>query len=422
MQLIIFSNVLTPRIKYIFNFIFKDILKAEIEFTGNRQYFLQSDHIKISYGDEPLGKELFFKSTPLLFSNKLEEIKPKTVSFGEYQVPFAVERSALPFDVFAASFFMISRYEEYLHQRNTVEEFKPSKSYQHKWRVLDRPIIDEWALIIKSIIKKKHPIFKFEEKKFQHQSTIHFSMLTHLPEGFLNRTKFIFSAVFKKENNYLSSKFDRLTGVGINNEQVLEEVNKIVASKKNKVLYFVDFPDVPMNFIKTDSISKNLNDQSVGLLNSCANYKQNITEIKDGLVKLKKIRPNLITLTSQQLEVLKFPICYLNILNSGIMSDYSMGYSNVLGFRAGTCTPFSWYDLQLEKVTPLMVNSYCLTDHILQFLTREEAVKTIHSYIDAVKMVNGTFYSSWNLKSLSDHPKYKKLKSLFSEMLSYAGN
>jgi len=70
MHLIIFSNILTPRIKYIFNFIFKDILKAELEFTGNSQYFLESTHVKISYGEEPLGEELFFKSTALLFSKK----------------------------------------------------------------------------------------------------------------------------------------------------------------------------------------------------------------------------------------------------------------------------------------------------------------------------------------------------------------
>ncbi|WP_412466499.1 DUF7033 domain-containing protein [Pedobacter sp. KLB.chiD] len=422
MQLIIFSNILTPRIKYIFNFIFKDILKAEIEFTGNSQYFLQSEHIKISYGDAPLGDEIFFKSTPLLFSNKVEDVKPKTVSFGEYQVPFPVSRSALPFDVFAASFFMISRYEEYLHQQNTEDAFKASKSYQHKWRILDKPIIDEWALMIKSLIKKKHPNFKFQEKKFHHQPTVHFSMLTHLPEGFLNKTKFIFSTLFKKENNYLNSKFDRLTGIGINNEQVLEEVKKIFVSKKSNPLYFVDFPDVPIDFFKLDNMSKTLSNQSVGLLSPCASNKQNMTEIKEGLVKLKKIHPDLITLTSQQLDALKFPVCYLNMLNSGITSDYSMGYNHVPGFRAGTCTPFNWYDLQLEKVTPLMINSYCLTDHSLQFLTREEAIKEIYHYIDAVKVVNGAFYSSWSLKSLSGHPKYKKLKLLFEEILRYAGN
>jgi hypothetical protein len=247
-------------------------------------------------------------------------------------------------------------------------------------------------------------------------------MLPHLPDGFLNRTKFIFSAVFKKENNYLGSKFDRLTGIGINNEQVLEQVKEIFVSKKSNPLYFVDFPDVPMDYIRIDNIAKTLNNQSVGLLRPCARDKQKMSEIKEGLVKLKKIHPNLTTSTSQQLEALKFPICYLNILNSGITSDYSMGYSNAPGFRAGTCTPFNWYDLQLEKVTPLVVHSYCLTNHILQFLTHEAATEKIHQYIDAVKMVNGNFYSSWNLKSLSDHPKYKKLKSLFREMLNYAGN
>lgn len=422
MHLIIFSNILTPRIKYIFNFIFKDILKTEVEFTGNSQYFLQCDQVKISYGEQPVGDELFFKSTALLFSNKLEEIKLKTISFGGYQAPFPVENSALPFDVFAAAFFMVSRYEEYLHQKKTEEEFKPAKSLQHKWRVLDKPVIDEWALMVKSIIKKKYPSFKFHEKKFRQQPTVHFNMLPSVPKGFINQTRFVFSALFKKENNYLSAKFDRLTGVGINNEQVLEEVNKIVVAKKNIPLYFVGFPEVPMDYIKINGVAKNLADRSLGLFRPCASDKQKMAEIKEGLVKLKKIHPVAIPLTSQQLEVLKFPICYLNILNSGITADYSMGYNNVPGFRAGTCTPFNWYDLQLEKVTPLVVNSYCLTDYILQYLATQSATKNLHQYIDAVKVVNGAFYSSWSLKSLSDHPKYRKLRSLFVEMLNYAGN
>ncbi|WP_293313250.1 DUF7033 domain-containing protein [Pedobacter sp. UBA5917] len=422
MHLIIFSNILTPRIKYIFNFIFKDILKTEVEFTGNSQYFLQCPQVKISYGEQPIGDELFFKSTALLFSNKLEEIKLKTISFGGYQAPFPVEDSALPFDVFAAAFFMVSRYEEYLHQKKTEEEFKPAKSLQHKWKVLDKPVIDEWALMVKSIIKKKYPSFKFHEKKFRQQPTIHFNMLPSVPKGFINQTRFVFSALFKKENNYLSAKFDRLTGVGINNEQVLESVNKLTIAKKNSPLYFVGFPEVPMDYIKINGVSKNSDDRSLGLFRPCASDKQKMAEIKEGLVKLKKIHPVAIPLTSQQLEVLKFPICYLNILNSGITADYSMGYNNEPGFRAGTCTPFNWYDLQLEKVTPLVVNSYCLTDYILQYLATQSATKTLHQYIDAVKVVNGTFYSSWSLKSLSDHPKYRKLRSLFVEMLNYAGN
>jgi hypothetical protein len=74
-----------------------------------------------------------------------------------------------------------------------------------------------------------------------------------------------------------------------------------------------------MDYIRINGVSKTLNDQSIGLLRPCASNKQKMTEIKEGLVKLKKIHSNLIPLTSQQLEALKFPICYLNILNSALL-------------------------------------------------------------------------------------------------------
>ncbi|PWS32958.1 DUF7033 domain-containing protein [Pedobacter paludis] len=420
MHLIVFSTLLTPRIKYIFNFIFKDILKAEVEFTGNSQYFLQSDNIKISYGELPLADELFFKSTSLLLSNKVEEFNLKTTLFGEYQVPFPVKDSLLPFDVFAASFFIVSRYEEYLHQKTSTEDFKASKSHQYKWRILDKPIIDEWALILKNLILKKYPGFRFYDKKFIQQPTINFTITPNVPDGFLSKTKFFISSVFKKENVYLTSKFDKITGLGVDNEAVLADLEKSL-DKKNNPLFFIGFPNVPDEYIRRNGISNLLAEKSVGLLKPCDNETQNVSGIKEAVSKLKKIHPEQINLNSQQLEVLRFPICYLNLLNSGINSDYSMGYADTAGFRAGTCTPFNWYDLQLEKVTSLSVKSYCISDSVLQFKHLEEAKKIVNDYIDAVKVVDGAFFSSWQLRSLSNNYKYKKLKTVFNDMLKSAG-
>lgn len=422
MHLIIFSSVLTPRIKYIFNFIFKEILKTEIEFTGNAEYFAQSKQVKISYGEKALGDELFFKSSPILFSNKLDDINIKTTLFGEYQVPFPVENSLFPFDVFAASFFIVTRYEEYLHQKKTDEDFEAKKSYQFKWKILERPIIDEWAMLIKNMIRKKHPEFKFYEKRFINQPSINFNITPNIPDGFLGRTKFLFSSVFNKENNFLSSKFDQLTGIGVSSEAVLSDLNLILEKKQTDPIFFINFPNLPDDYIKANGISKNLSSKNVGLLRPCASDKEKIEEIKTGLAKLKKILPDQINVSSQQLEILKFPICYLNLLNSGITTDYSMGYPNRAGFRAGTCTPFNWYDLQLEKVTPLLVYSYCLNDTTLQHLSNGTIFNSIKEYVDAVKFVNGYFLSNWQLRSLSDHLKYKKLKLAFIEMNNYAGN
>jgi len=45
---------------------------------------------------------------------------------------------------------------------------------------------------------------------------------------------------------------------------------------------------------------------------------------------------------------------YLSKFNSvKIEEDYSMGYPEVCGFRAGICTPFKFYDLLNETETDL---------------------------------------------------------------------
>ncbi|MFC3561592.1 DUF7033 domain-containing protein [Pedobacter jamesrossensis] len=416
MHIIIFSPLLTPRIKYIFNFIFKDILRAEVEFTGNSEFFIQSEHAKISYADRPLGDELFFKNTALLLSNKVEEPKLKTISFGDYIVPFPVEESALPFDVFAASFFIISRYEEYLHKEKPGDNFEAKNSFQYKWKILKRPIIDEWALILKNMIKKKNPSFKFFEKKFVNQPTINLTLRPDVPAGFLPKTKFIFSSVFNKKQKYLSTLFDDFTGLGTDNKKVITSLDIL----KIQPIYFINFIEDDKNRLAYEKSKLLLRGKQIGLLKPCSD-KETSTFLKKDLIKLGKLQNSPVNLISQQLEALKLPACYLNLVSTGITSDYSMGYANQVGFRAGTCTPFSWYDLELEKVTPLNVKSYSISDTAIHYLNITDATQTISNFIDAVKLVDGHFYTCWHLKNLSENVKFKKWKAIFNEMLKSAG-
>ena len=419
MQIIVFSPLLTPRIKYIFNFMFSAILKAEVEFTGNSIYFSQSDQVKISYADKPLADELFFKNTSLLLSNKVEGFKLKTVPFGDYQVPFPVEGSSLPFDIFAASFFILSRYEEYLHKNKSEADFTAKDSLQYKWKILERPVIDEWALLLKNMIRKKYPSFKFHEKKFQHQPTINFTLKPDVPVGFFPKTRFIFASVFDKQQQFLSSVFDDLTGLGINPEETVNELNSI--SVKSQPIYFINFPKDDKERLRFENSAVFLKEKPVGLLMPYTKDKEKSSTLKTDLLKLGKIQNSTINFRSQQLDLLKLPTCYLYLLSAGITSDYSMGYSDKVGFRAGTCTPFNWYDLQLEKVTPIEVKSYSVSDTAIPYQGTDDAIKTIKDFIDAVKLVDGHFYSSWQLKNLSENVKFKKWKAVFYEMIKYAG-
>ena len=67
---------------------------------------------------------------------------------------------------------------------------------------------------------------------------------------------------------------------------------------------------------------------------------------------------------------LSLPESYRNLVAAGITDDYSMGYTSNAGFRAGTCTPFQYFDLQQEKALPLTIHPLLLMENC--FFNSEE--------------------------------------------------
>ena len=49
------------------------------------------------------------------------------------------------------------------------------------------------------------------------------------------------------------------------------------------------------------------------------------------------------------------PQSYLDINNAGILEDYSMGYPEEPGFRAGIARPFYFYNISEDKQTNLKI-------------------------------------------------------------------
>ncbi|MNX33843.1 hypothetical protein D3C86_640780 [compost metagenome] len=87
------------------------------------------------------------------------------------------------------------------------------------------------------------------------------------------------------------------------------------------------------------------------------------------------------------------PKSYVKHIKHKVRNDYSMYYQNQSGFRAGTCTPFYWYDLQLDKNTQLLLHPVAATDiTLLNNKTTEDLLLEINELVDSVKLINGNFY------------------------------
>jgi len=85
------------------------------------------------------------------------------------------------------------------------------------------------------------------------------------------------------------------------------------------------------------------------------------------------------------------PHSYRNLLELEVEKDVTMVYEDHLGFRAGTCTPFLFYDLDYEIKTPLIIHPIAGATSALRSHTKAEMESDIYRLLDSVKSVNGTF-------------------------------
>ena len=142
-MLIVYTHSLTPRVKYVFKQIFTEILGIDISFSLDKKEFKKINLPKISYSHSSIDNELFFQCHELLFEKGIIERNINVFNYNNLSCFFSVNNSIFPFDPFAASFFMISRYEEYLpHIKDIHGRFEAKESLAFKNNFLEKPIVD----------------------------------------------------------------------------------------------------------------------------------------------------------------------------------------------------------------------------------------------------------------------------------------
>ena len=94
-MLLIYTQKLTPRVDYVFKHICTRILGLKIEFTSAIEEFISYPGVKLSYGKQPLGNELFFYSQGLLQTQGFEDVsisvKPWEETVGFFSAAVKIE-------------------------------------------------------------------------------------------------------------------------------------------------------------------------------------------------------------------------------------------------------------------------------------------------------------------------------------------
>jgi hypothetical protein len=431
--ILVYTHKITPRLRYVFKHIFTRILQIPVEFTTTIEEFIAHNGLKMTYSKAPLGKEFFIRSNDLLFEQGVNDLEISIFYWDEVPCFFnAGSKSVMPFDIFSASFYLLSRYEEYLpHVRDVHERFTAEQSIAFKYRFLEKPLVDIWAYKLLEILQERFPDYEYSSRAYQYISTIDVDNAYAYKYKSLVRT---FGGFIK---DFFSLKlmtfWDRLV-VNINlRKDPNNTFEKILALKKQyniSTIFFFLVADYT-TFDTNVSASKNkfrlliktmVDYAKVGLHPSYFSMKD------ESLLKKEKERLEQITnmpMEKSRQHYLRFslPETYQHLIDLEIKEDYSMGYASHVGFRASTCTPFYFYDLDFEIQTPLKVIPFALMDTTLNDymgLTPRQSLGKIRELKNEVKAVNGTFVTLFHNESLSNYMRWKGWSKVYESMLKIA--
>lgn len=416
----IFCEQISPRVFYTFELVFEHLLGIEFNLISDQEIYSETNGAKLCYGNLPIGDSLFCRASGLL---NAEDITEQSVEVGEYNgLPalFKVEgRSDFEYDLFSSIFYLVTRYEEYLtHEEDIHGRYIANQSIAFKNDFLELPIVDMWALMIGQKLSDRYQDFKLGVREFQYINTIDIdNAFAYSGKGSLRTVGGIAKSALRLKKDEVADRVGVASGRMEDPYDTYAYMKKTAAGNNSVVKSFVllgDYGPYDKNLHHSSekqiqAIQQMAEFSEVGVHPS---YKSegDLNQIQEEIRRLSDIINKPVKISRQHYLKLKIPDTYRILINCGIAEDHSMGYSEVLGFRAGTCTPFKFYDLELETTTDLMVHPFALMDRTLKDylkLNPGEAIERITKLADEVKNVNGTLVSVWHNESLSDEREWK---------------
>ncbi len=435
-MILIYCSKISKRANYIFRQIFKHILGAKYELTTSIDDFESWEGAKICYEKKPCKSGLFIQATDLLFETGIEGQKLHFIDYEGNVAFYQVHdrSSAFPFDPFAASFYLITRYEEYLpYIKDKFNRFEASESLAYQKGFLHKPLVNIWAEEIKKAILRKYPMEIFRNRKFQFIPTVDIDLAYSYKYKGTVRTV---GALMRDLSNFnISEIFERLRVLAGLKKDPFDTYNfqlKLLKKYNLYPVYFILFADygefdknIPVNNRNFQRLVKAIADYAEVGIHPSFNSNININKLRIETERLAKVLNREITKSRQHFLRLNFPTTYRNLINIDITDDYTMGYASRPGFRASICDTYNFYDLDFETETKLRIHPFQVMEGTLKDymnLSVEKSLELTKEIIDQVKSVNGTFISLWHNESLSNLGRWKGWYWIYEEMIKYALN
>ena len=428
--MIVYTNKITPRLEYIVDFIGKKITGEAFQLTIDNFFFNDYTGPKINYSNTRFNnEELIINNCSLLFE---DSIKDQNISCFDVngQKAFFKTGGDYPFDIFAASFYLLSRYEEYLpHQKDMFGRYAHENSLGFKEGFLNLPLLNIWLENFKRTLTEK----------FQSLTT-HHSPFTIVPtydideafafknKGLVKTVGGIARSVVNGEWSMVNERMKTLQNKKEDPYDAYEWMDKLHVQNNLQPIYFFhvagkkgkyDKNILPSHPAMQQLIRQHAEKYAIGIHPSWASGDEEGL-LNEEIKTLESISGKKITSSRQHYIRFTLPHTFRRLIAAGITDDYSMGYGSINGFRASVASSFYWYDLKKEQQTNLLLHPFCFMEANSFFEQKylpQRAYEEMMYYCNTVKAVNGTLITIWHNSFLGSHKLFAGWRDVYEEFV-----
>jgi len=440
--------------KYILDILFGEFLGLQYKLEVGSEK-LEVYEIEVENGNKLVFEDHFFNKFPQdLEYLKLENI-PKTINhqsktsnsfIPENDIPAIFETNKLEIhtdnqklktitcgiDIFASSFFMLTRWEEYVNKnRDSHDRFPATESLAFKNSFLDRPIVNEYVEMLKNMLlelgldqklkTRNYQLFLTHDVDFIYKWDTPAKFLRHLIGDIVLRKsiKEFFSSIvyyvqvkLKKKNDPFDT-FDYLMDIS-------EQLNV-------KSYFFF----MAGGITKFDNNYKSNSPESLDLVSKIKgrghhigihpsyNAYNNKEQLKKEKQELEKNFETSIIFGREHFLRFEVPTTWQIWEDNNMEWDSTVGYADKEGFRCGVCYEFSVFNILKRKKLKLkekplivMEGSFAYQQNITAKLMEEKII----DLIDKVEKYNGEFIFLWHNSSFNIK-EWRKYKYVYKNIL-----
>ena len=369
-------------------------IPSKVEFAQNK--FIVEDNIPIIYGNTKLETKNYELET--------KNQKLKTIICG--------------IDIFASSFFMLTRWEEYVNKnRDKHDRFPATESLAYKNGFLDRPIVNEYIEMLKNMLLELGLIQKLKTRNYEllltHDVDIplrYRNIMGNIRElaGDILKQKSIVSAL--KSLNRQIKVFLGIQKDPFDTFDYLMNISEKVGVKSYFFFMGKGTSKFDNMYKSSDKFVKNLikkikqRGHYIGI-HPTYNAYNDFEQIKKEKQELQINLDTQITFGREHFLRFEVPTTWQIWDDNDLIWDSTLSFADKEGFRCGVCYEFSVFNIITRKKLKLKEKPLIVMEG--SFVTYQPNInpkdmeEKINYLINKVKKYNGEFVFLWHNSSFN---------------------